>query len=77
VEPRAGQPVSFVRTTTEKGDAATKVREEESVPEPKLTDEGREFGKVKVCQCSSFIQQSVSEQEHRLLRDCSPFSYPR
>lgn len=49
VEPRAGQPVSFLRATTEKGDAATKVREEESVPEPELSDEGREFGKVKVC----------------------------
>lgn len=49
VDPRAGQPVSFVRTITEKGDAATKVREEESVPEPEVSDEGREFGKVKVC----------------------------
>lgn len=49
MEPRAGQPVSFLRATTEKGDAATKVREEESVPEPELSDEGREFGKVKVC----------------------------
>jgi len=50
VEPCAGQPVSFVRTATDKGDAATKVRKEESVPEPELTDEGREFGKVKVCE---------------------------
>jgi len=33
---------------TEKGDSAKKVREEESVPEPVLSDEGREFGKVKV-----------------------------
>ena len=48
VEPYVGQPVSFVLENTEKGDTAKKIREEESVPEPILSDEGREFGIVKV-----------------------------
>ena len=47
-EPYVGQPVSFILETTEKGDTAKKIREEESVPEPILSDEGREFGIVKV-----------------------------
>lgn len=48
VEPYVGQPVSFILENTEKGDTAKKIREEESVPEPILSDEGREFGTVKV-----------------------------
>ena len=48
VEPYVGQPVSFILENTEKGDTAKKIREEESVPEPILSDEGREFGVVKV-----------------------------
>lgn len=48
LEPYIGQPVSFILETTEKGDTAKKIREEESVPEPILSDEGREFGTVKV-----------------------------
>ena len=48
VEPYVGQPISFVLENTEKGDTAKKIREEESVPEPILSDEGREFGTVKV-----------------------------
>lgn len=48
IEPYIGQPVSFVLENTEKGDTAKKIREEESVPEPILSDEGREFGTVKV-----------------------------
>ncbi|KAL9133124.1 MAG: hypothetical protein Q9175_005695 [Cornicularia normoerica] len=47
VEPYVGQPVSFILENTEKGDTARIVREEESVPEPILSDEGREFGTVK------------------------------
>ena len=48
LEPYVGQPVSFVLENTEKGDTAKKIREEDSVPEPVLSDEGREFGMVKV-----------------------------
>lgn len=48
VEPYVGQPVSFILENTEKGDTAKKIREEDSVPEPILSDEGREFGTVKV-----------------------------
>ena len=48
VEPYVGQPVSFILETTEKGDIAKKTRQEDSVPEPILSDEGREFGTVKV-----------------------------
>ena len=48
VEPYVGQPVSFILENTEKGDTAKRIREEESVPEPILSDEGREFGTVKV-----------------------------
>ena len=48
VEPYVGQPVSFILENTEKGDTAKKIREEENVPEPILSDEGREFGTVKV-----------------------------
>ena len=48
VEPYVGQPVSFILENTEKGDTAKKIREEESVPELILSDEGREFGTVKV-----------------------------
>ena len=48
VEPYVGQPVSFILENTEKGDTAKKIREEESVPQPILSDEGREFGTVKV-----------------------------
>ena len=48
LEPYVGQPVSFVLENTEKGDTAKHIREEESVPEPILSDEGREFGTVKV-----------------------------
>ena len=48
VAPYVGQPVSFILETNEKGDTAKKIREEESVPEPILSDEGREFGTVKV-----------------------------
>ena len=48
LEPYVGQPVSFTLEVTEKGDTAKKIREEESVPEPILSDEGREFGTVKV-----------------------------
>lgn len=48
VEPYIGQPVSFIIENTEKGDTAKKIRQEESVPEPILSDEGREFGSVKV-----------------------------
>ena len=48
VDPYIGQPVSYTIESTIKGDAAKKVREEASVPEPVLSDEGREFGKVKV-----------------------------
>ena len=48
VEPYIGQPVSFILENTDKGDTAKKIREEESVPEPVLSDEGREFGTVKV-----------------------------
>ena len=48
VGPYVGQPVSFILENTEKGDTAKKIREEESVPEPILSDEGREFGLVKV-----------------------------
>ncbi|KAL6721650.1 hypothetical protein ACLMJK_000754 [Lecanora helva] len=47
IVPAVGMPVSYIEETTDKGNAAKKVREEESVPEPKLSDEGREFGKVK------------------------------
>ncbi|CAD6586950.1 MAG: hypothetical protein ASARMPRED_002886 [Alectoria sarmentosa] len=47
VEPYVGQPVSFILENTEKGDTAKKIREEESVPELILSDEGREFGTVK------------------------------
>ena len=48
VEPYVGQPVSFIVENTEKGDTAKKIREEDSVPDPVLSDEGREFGTVKV-----------------------------
>ena len=48
VEPYVGQPVSFILENTEKGDTAKKIREEDSVPEPILSDKGREFGTVKV-----------------------------
>lgn len=48
VEPYVGQPVSFILENTEKGDTAKKIRVEDSVPEPILSDEGREFGTVKV-----------------------------
>ena len=48
VVPYVGQPVSFILENTEKGDTAKKIREEDSVPEPILSDEGREFGTVKV-----------------------------
>ena len=48
MEPSVGLPVSYVLEATEKGDSAKKVREEDSVPEPVLSDEGREFGNVKV-----------------------------
>ncbi|KAF6231745.1 hypothetical protein HO173_010047 [Letharia columbiana] len=47
VEPYVGQPVSFILENTEKGDTAKKIRKEDSVPEPILSDEGREFGTVK------------------------------
>lgn len=47
IEPYVGQPVSFILENTEKGDTARKIREEESAPEPILSDEGREFGTVK------------------------------
>ena len=43
-----GQGVSFVVKSGDKGDSAIKVREEESIPEVVLSDEGREFGTVKV-----------------------------
>ena len=49
VEPYVGQPVSFILENTEKGDTAKKIREEDSVPDLILSDEGREFGTVKVC----------------------------
>ena len=55
VEPYVGQPVSFMLENTEKGDTAKKIREEESVPEPILSDEGREFGTVKVRHCLSIL----------------------
>ena len=48
VKPYVGQPVSFILETTEKGDTAKKIRQEDSVPEPILSDMGREFGTVKV-----------------------------
>ena len=47
VEPSTGLPVSFTVESSDKGDSAKKVREEESVPEMVLSDEGREFGIVK------------------------------
>ena len=56
VEPYVGQPVSFILINTEKGDTAKKIREEESVPEPILSDEGREFGTVKVRNLLSIFQ---------------------
>ena len=47
VEPSTGLPVSFIVEPGDKGDSAKKIREEESVPEMVLSDEGREFGTVK------------------------------
>ena len=58
VEPYVGQPVSFILENTEKGDTAKKIREEESVPDPVLSDEGREFGTVKVCEFHFSIKHS-------------------
>ena len=43
-----GQGVSFIVKSGDKGDSATKVREEENVPQAVLSDEGREFGNLKV-----------------------------
>ncbi|KAK4694889.1 cold shock protein, partial [Lecanoromycetidae sp. Uapishka_2] len=48
LDPYPGMPVSFVVESTDKGDAAKKVREEESVPELPISDAGREFGNIKV-----------------------------
>ena len=48
IEPVVGKGVSFVVKSGDKGDSAAKVREEDSVPEAVLSDEGREFGTVKV-----------------------------
>ena len=48
VEPSLGQPVSFIVTQTEKGGTAKSIRQEENVPDPILSDVGREFGRVKV-----------------------------
>lgn len=58
-EPYIGQPVSFILENTEKGDTAKKIREEESVPEPILSDEGREFGTVKVKLTSSLPVRQI------------------
>ena len=52
--------MSYTIESTEKGDAAKKVREEASVPEPVLSDEGREFGKVKVLTlCFACVDERV------------------
>lgn len=58
IEPYVGQPVSFIIENTEKGDTAKKIREEESVPEPILSDEGREFGTVKVRHFISLVSEA-------------------
>ena len=47
IVPYAGQPVSFLVEATEKGAAAKKIREEESVPELPISDEGRTFGTIR------------------------------
>ncbi|KAL9132630.1 MAG: hypothetical protein Q9175_006194 [Cornicularia normoerica] len=48
VEPRVGQPVSFVYEITENGGTAKKIREEDNVPNIPYSDEGRDFGTIKV-----------------------------
>ena len=47
IVPYAGQPVSFLVEATEKGAAAKKIREEESVPNLPTSDEGRTFGTIR------------------------------
>ena len=47
VEPYVGQPVSFVYEIAEKGGTVKKIREENSVPDIPLSDEGRDFGTIK------------------------------
>ena len=64
IEPYVGQPVSFILENTEKGDTAKKIREEESVPEPILSDEGREFGTVKVWHFLSMFWQPWGEYSY-------------
>lgn len=47
IEPRVGQPVSFVYEVTEKGGTAKKIHEEDGVPPINYSDEGRDFGTIK------------------------------
>lgn len=85
LEPEVRQPVSFVYEVTEKGGTAKKVlsailkgrvrlicdqiRLEDSVPEIPLSDEGREFGTIKVrissTDCRSTEVNSAIELQHR------------
>lgn len=48
LEPVPGMKVSFVPEDSEKGATAKKIREVEWVPDETLTDEGRDFGTVRV-----------------------------
>jgi len=48
VDPVVGMKVSFLLEDGEKGATSKKIREEDWVPDEILTDEGRDFGTVKV-----------------------------
>ena len=55
-----GQGVSFIVKSGDKGDSATKIRQEENVPQAVLSDEGREFGNLKVDQFTWIIGGRVT-----------------